>query len=238
MNILLIDTASDLEIAVARGSRGGTALAPAAASSHAVTLFDTIRRCLEGAGISTRDIELLGVGTGPGSFTGIRIAVATARMLAQLLKIPLVGIPSQELYASSLPASPGEQIMVAFDAKKGRVFGAAYRQAPSGGGIETLAPPGDYTVGALLSRMDASHPAISTGNGIARYRGEIDEHLAQHRFFGEIQPDPHRLGRLLEERYRENPGHYDNFYNTLPSYSRKSDAEIMREQRSGGESGG
>jgi tRNA threonylcarbamoyladenosine biosynthesis protein TsaB len=238
LNILLIDTASDNEIAVATGPRGGMALAPAAASSHAVTLFDTIDRCLAGAGISARDIELLGVGTGPGSFTGIRIAVATARMLAQVLKVPLVGMPSQELYASALPAEPGDQLMVAFDAKKGRVFGAAYRRGPSGNGIETLAPPGDYAMGSLLSRLDRSIPTHSAGNGIARYRVEVDGFLGQHRFVEGIQPDPERLGRLLVERYRENPERYDDFSNTLPSYSRKSDAEIMKELRANGASGG
>ncbi len=93
-----------------------------------MTLFDNIDAALAGAGISATDLQLIGVGIGPGSFTGIRIAVSTARMLAQVLSIPLAGLSSPLIYAASMEALPGEYLMTAFDAKKGRVFGALYRR--------------------------------------------------------------------------------------------------------------
>ena len=98
-------------------------------TSHSVTLLDTINRCLDTLGLAPGDLNCLGVGVGPGSFTGIRIAVTTARMLAQVLGIPLVGIQTHLLYAVSVRGGRGDNIMIAFDAKKGRVFGALYRKS-------------------------------------------------------------------------------------------------------------
>ncbi len=127
MNILLIDTATGYELAAASGALdfdagGHTGL------RHSGNLFARIDAALQGAGISVNDIDLVAVGTGPGSFTGIRIAVTTARMLAQVCAVPLLGLPTTMLHAAGVPAGNGDFVLTAYDAKKNRVFGALYQR--------------------------------------------------------------------------------------------------------------
>ncbi len=77
-----------------------------------------LEKLLREAGKSWQDLTLLGVGTGPGNFTGIRIAVAAARGLALSLKIPAIGIPATEALAEGLP----RPCRIAFPARAGEVI--------------------------------------------------------------------------------------------------------------------
>lgn len=69
---------------------------------QAERLFPLLEDLLEGAGLEWRDLDVIGVGTGPGNFTGIRIAVAAARGLALSLGIPAVGVTATEAAACGL----------------------------------------------------------------------------------------------------------------------------------------
>ncbi len=234
MNILLIDTASEIEIIAASSDRCCRVLTADTGSSHAATLFDAVDRCIASAGFGIRDTGLIAVGRGPGSFTGIRIAVTTARMMAQVLSVPLVGLESQEIYAWSLPSAPSDQLLIAYDAKKGRVFGAAYRKQGDSENLEVLAHPGDYMIGDLMNTLNPAAETISTGNGIRKYWGAVGDRLKKHRHIDRIEPDPARLRTLVLKRYRESPEQYDDFSRTVPLYARKSDAELMKETRGQG----
>ena len=70
---------------------------------QAERLMPLIEEMLAGAGTGWRDLSLIGVGTGPGNFTGIRISVAAARGLALSLGIPAIGIGAAEALAYGLP---------------------------------------------------------------------------------------------------------------------------------------
>ncbi|HHO58329.1 MAG TPA: tRNA (adenosine(37)-N6)-threonylcarbamoyltransferase complex dimerization subunit type 1 TsaB, partial [Oceanithermus profundus] len=90
MNVLAIDTATpylvlgtlDAERTLRRGRR------------HAETLIADLEAFLAGVGLEPGQLELIVVGEGPGSYTGIRVAVATAMGLARGLGVPVVGAPS------------------------------------------------------------------------------------------------------------------------------------------------
>ncbi|WP_312526787.1 tRNA (adenosine(37)-N6)-threonylcarbamoyltransferase complex dimerization subunit type 1 TsaB [Paracoccus sp. (in: a-proteobacteria)] len=94
------------------------------ARGQAEQLMPLLHEVLAEAGKSWRDLDVLGVGTGPGNFTGIRIAVSAARGLALALKIPAIGITATEALAMGLPrpcrvifpARAGEVIWQDFDA--------------------------------------------------------------------------------------------------------------------------
>ena len=73
------------------------------AKGQAERLMPLIEDLLAEAGITWRDLSLIGVGTGPGNFTGIRIAVAAARGLSLSLNIPAIGIGAPEALAFGLP---------------------------------------------------------------------------------------------------------------------------------------
>ena len=126
MNILTIDTSTDIELIALSVNGKIFQYCDYAGQSHSVTMFDNISSLLSQASITINDLDLIGTGIGPGSFTGIRISVSTARMFAQILKIPLVGIKSQEIYAASVSCPGGKTVLAAFDAKKSRVFAGIY----------------------------------------------------------------------------------------------------------------
>ncbi len=231
MKILVIDSASPLEIiAACDGTRSVESCEPVALS-HSTTLLLSIDACLKKIGLTPRDLDCLGVGVGPGSFTGIRIAVSTARMLAQVLGKPLVGIPTPLLFALSADACPGDTILVAFDAKKGCVFGALYRRGTGALDIEELIPPGDYPFEHLLDRADPSKTIHLIGDGTEKYRPEA-EILEKALFIKDFAP----RGDLICMRARDLllSGISGNYREVVPHYARKSYAETARKAKTDG----
>jgi|GEM_PF-2328477 len=96
--------------------------APRAASEG---LVPWIMGVIEKSGWNKKDIELIAAGRGPGSFTGTRIAVTTAKILAWSLNIPVVAVCSAKTLAISA-GSDGETVAVVKDARKGEVMFGLY----------------------------------------------------------------------------------------------------------------
>lgn len=230
MNILVIDTASQLEIVAACAASGAAEASTLIQTSHSTTLMGAIDGCLNRLGLGLRDLDCIGVGIGPGSFTGIRIAVTTARMLAQVLGKPLVGVKTQLLFAVSAGAEAGENILVAFDAKKGRVFGALYRGAVDPLAPLEIVPPGDYAIDALIAGVDRTRRTHLIGDGTMKY-AEALAPLERAVFREDFAPDGRALCGLTAAHYRADPDAYADLNATVPCYARKSDAETAKESK-------
>lgn len=130
MKLLAIDTAANLCAAcvwdTATGAERGRSVADLG-KGHAEYLMTTIAEALEAAGCTYADLGMLAVATGPGSFTGVRVGVATARGLALALKIPAVGISTLDAIAAEAAAShPGRRVLVAIAAGRGELYVALY----------------------------------------------------------------------------------------------------------------
>lgn len=225
MNVLLIDTASRLEIIAACSESGPVDVSGFVDTSHSPAILDNVDRCLKKLGIPIRDVDLIGVGTGPGSFTGIRIAVSTCRMLAQVLSKPLVGIKTQLLYAVSVDAVEGDNILIAFDAKKNRVFGALYKKSGDTLRPREIIPPGDYPIKKLLDSIDKSCMTHMAGSGIEKYLTLIEYGVGKRMVLNDFIPDGAIMCDLVRRSYRENPEMYADYNRIIPFYARKSDAE-------------
>ena len=113
MLILAFDTATDVATSalVADGEVLGER------SSRAVTLLEDVDALLRQAGTHTRDIEALAVGIGPGSFTGVRIGLSTARGLALALGVPVAGVSTLDALAAGAPGA-----LPVIDARRREVF--------------------------------------------------------------------------------------------------------------------
>jgi tRNA threonylcarbamoyladenosine biosynthesis protein TsaB len=113
MLILAFDTATDVATSalVADGEVLGER------SSRAVTLLEDLDALLRQAGTHTRDVEGLAVGIGPGSFTGVRIGLATARGLALALGVPVAGVSTLDALAAGAPGA-----LPVIDARRREVF--------------------------------------------------------------------------------------------------------------------
>jgi tRNA threonylcarbamoyladenosine biosynthesis protein TsaB len=106
-------------------------------TKHGAILLPLVASALEHAALDRRAIELVAVGLGPGSFTGTRIGVATAKGLSLALDRPLMGVCSLRAIAR---AAPGSWVVAATDAYKGEVYAALYERVPDGSLIERAAP--------------------------------------------------------------------------------------------------
>jgi len=105
---LVIETATHRTVvAVGRGRIVVATSVVDAPDRHGTRLMSQLDQVLAEAAISTADIQVIGVGTGPGSFTGLRVGLATAKTLAALRHLPLVGIPTDESLRRAAATSLG-----------------------------------------------------------------------------------------------------------------------------------
>lgn len=101
---------------------------------HSTRMLPLAHELLAQAGIRWSDVQRLAVGVGPGTFTGLRIGIASATGLAQSLGVELVGVSSLHALARGMRGRH-DRVLAAIDARRGEVFAAAYRQG------EELASP-------------------------------------------------------------------------------------------------
>ena len=95
---------------------------------HSTVLVPMIGELLKKARLKLKDVDVIAVGVGPGSFTGLRVGIATAKILGYVLKKKIVGVSSLEALARTVSAGKNIRIAVALDARKGQVYGAMYER--------------------------------------------------------------------------------------------------------------
>ncbi len=146
----------------------------AAPAGHAAALIPAVREVLAEAGKEVDELAGVVVGAGPGSFTGVRIAGAAAKALASSLEVPLYPVSSLRAGAVAGQADPpdGEREVryVLFDARRGRVYGAAY-DVGAGRAVRVIGPHG----GSVLDVISARPPVgtIFMGDGATAHEALI-----------------------------------------------------------------
>lgn len=96
-------------------------------ATHAATILPSIEKALHNAGVSAREIELIAVAGGPGSFTGLRIGISTAKGLALSLGIHMVLVPTLDIYGEAWKDVSGIVVPI-LDARKHRLYCARYHR--------------------------------------------------------------------------------------------------------------
>ncbi|PKL07247.1 MAG: tRNA (adenosine(37)-N6)-threonylcarbamoyltransferase complex dimerization subunit type 1 TsaB [Spirochaetae bacterium HGW-Spirochaetae-9] len=126
MNVLAFDTATDLLAVAVKNSEGSFFVHTASGFRHSETLLHAIERCLAEASLTLREIGLIACTSGPGSFTGLRIGMATAKGLSLALGIPWVGVPTLDCIAQG-QMKAARTIVPVLDARKNRLYSALYK---------------------------------------------------------------------------------------------------------------
>lgn len=229
MNTLFFDTSTEITYIAVRSVHGVSHNVTLSKASHSCDLFSTIEKTLSDCKIGIRDIQQIGVGIGPGSFTGIRIALSSARMLAQTLNVPLIGIHSQLVFACIKESLDSIPILVAFDAKKGRVYGAIYRF--ENGKPFTIAAPADYEPLELADLLPPTSLVYAAGDGAVKYGEQLRQILGNITILENTRILPDMILNITEYMFSANEGKIPGYQNVLPCYARKSDAEVLLEKK-------
>jgi tRNA threonylcarbamoyladenosine biosynthesis protein TsaB len=194
-------------------------------AKHAESLFGLIDRAFARAGWKKSDLDLVVPCIGPGSFTGARVALATAKGIALALDRPIVGVSGLEAMASALrqiaPASAidPDAVVALLDARKGEVFWAAYGREG-----EPLAGPGHVAVSAVA---DALAPLPAKKLVVGRIAGEIDNFTFQVFRSPETDlPDIAELARLGVRKFRDKGA--DDLGALEPLYVRPPDITLPK----------
>lgn len=183
MNLLALETAT-LHLSVAlwcdgelieRGER--------VAQGGGERLLPWVNQLLGEAGLSMRQLDAVAFGSGPGAFTGLRLACGVAQGLACGLDLPLVGVSSLEALAfeASQLAFTETNIFSCLDARMGEVYFASYRFAD--GQLKEIAPPA-VAAPALLAALPED-AWLGCGDGFEVYSGILHERLQQ---LGQLLP--------------------------------------------------
>jgi len=141
--VLAIETSTPLGgVAVLADAGLLAARAVEVKGAHAPRLMQVVETVLDDAGLALDALAGIAVSVGPGSFTGLRVGVATAQGLARGAGLPLFPVPTLEAVAWGLPAglgAPGAPLAVAMAARKGELYGGVF-QAASGAMTALLGP--------------------------------------------------------------------------------------------------
>lgn len=197
-----------------------------AVRTHAERLPGDLMTVLERAHLALADVDVFAVATGPGSFTGLRVGIATMQGLALAANRPLVGVSALDALARSAAddAGAGTRVATWVDAWRGDVYAALYE---GGAEIEgaSVEPPE-----AILTRLRGKRTRF-IGDGVAAHRQTIARAVGSHAEFASSLEPPlagiiARLARAEAERGRR-PGPAD----IQPLYVRRPDAELARDAR-------
>jgi len=224
MHVLAFDTATDVvSVAVGRNGEPLAAVQLAAGREHAERLAPAIAMLCDDAGVSLDHLAAIAVGIGPGRFTGLRVGVTTAKVMAQALAIPVVGIGSLDLIASPLRHAR-RQVVAVIDARRKEVFWARYRPVP--GGLvrvteDAVDPPRD-----VVAELEADGAEVLlAGDGVERYRDEFAS-LDHVELAGPSHAAPSALALLELAHGRLEREEFVAPHELSPRYLRESDAAI------------
>ena len=184
--------------------------------AHAERIVPLVDEAVAESGYAKSSFDVIACGIGPGSFTGVRVALATAKGIALALDRPLIGIGSLHAMAAGLPnGSRAPLVVPVIDARKQEVFVAVYDEA----GAELLAPC--HIPRASFRELVEPHlrqGAIVVGEVASEL--DLDEAVV-HRGFSVDLPDASVVAKLALHRARA--GDFDSLDHLEPTYVRPPD---------------
>ncbi|MXV76248.1 tRNA (adenosine(37)-N6)-threonylcarbamoyltransferase complex dimerization subunit type 1 TsaB, partial [Candidatus Poribacteria bacterium] len=189
--------------------------------AHSSRLMPAIDTVLKWSDLTADDLDGCAVGIGPGSFTGIRIGVATIKSLCYALDKPIVGVSTLETVAYNLRWTNGI-ICPLLDARRSEVYGAIFQ-----GGTEWQRLSEDLclSLDAFLDRLDIhtspDHPINFVGDGLLTYGDAVRERLGKHADFADAifnVPRGATIAHLGRQRLHNDD--VDDYWTLVPNYVR------------------
>lgn len=232
MPILALDTATLASgVAIAKENQLLAEITLQTKLTHSEVLMPHIKQAMEMADLERTDIKAVAVSIGPGSFTGLRIGLATAKSMAYALKVPLLGISTLAALACHYPV-PGIYVAPMLDAQKGNVYISLYTWE-NGVLMEVDSPCVKNAKEVFHAGHDLDKPVVFVGEAAVKYQADIEENtknfiLAKPHL---IMPRAANVAMLALQRLKT--GEADDVMTLEPLYIRRSEAEVLWEKRNG-----
>ena len=200
--------------------------------THSQMMMPQIESMFSLSEVSPSDVDVFAVAVGPGSFTGVRIGVATAKAMAQAQNKPCVAVSTLEALAHTSSSFSGILCPI-LDARRNQVYNALFN---SNGKIMTRrCDDRALALSELLDELSAlDDNIIFMGDGVLAYREEIEKILGDRAHFAPIVNNLNLAGSVAEIGLRMfNDGIFTNYNDLVPQYVRLSQAERDRAELNG-----
>lgn len=195
--ILHIDTAvNSASVCLARDARALQFAWNENQKDHAAWLHAAIEGLMSNAGMMLKDVQAVAVTIGPGSYTGLRIGLATAKGLCFALQIPLICINTLEMMAYALLHEEADYFCPMIDARRMEVFMACYDKKMG----TVIAPCAMIVEAGHFDALLRSGKVIFSGNGSGKLKKLIDH---PHAMFSDITTTAAHMIRMAENNYAE-----------------------------------
>ena len=231
MIILSIDSSTPVAgIAVSDGMHLLGEITLNTKNTHSEKLMPLVKQLLDELNLTMQDVDAIAVTQGPGSFTGLRIGMATAKGLAQGANKQLIAVPTLDCLAQNLLHYPGILCPI-MNAQKKQVYTALYRS-----GRDELERLSDYqaiSVEQLAGQLlELNEDVWFVGDGVAAFADILQERLGARCRFADghqILPRAGALAMLAAKRAESEQ--FDDLFQAELIYIRKSEAEVQWEAR-------
>lgn len=196
--------------------------------NHSEHLDPLITELLKENNLTLKDIDRFAVAEGPGSYTGLRIGITTAKMFASILNKDLVGVSTLAALANGV----NDGVIVSeLDARNKNFFAGVYRKV--NGKLENLVPDGHYHLDDLINKikeLGLPEEVVFVGSPIDKYQDEIEDLLGSDNFkqaASDNQIHAGEIGKLALNKEAIDPD------KMVPKYLRRTQAEIDWHNKTG-----
>lgn len=222
MKLLSIDTSSDVcSVALLEDNKLIKELNKTDSKTHSENLMPLIDLLFKETNLTLSDVQAIACSIGPGSFTGIRIGIASTKAMAEVLQIPVIGVTSLETLAYLEP-NPQNTIASFIDAKNNQVYCGIFDSQ-----YHLLE---DYLADDILQIIPhlKSYSSITLiGNGALVHKELLEKNLNNITFSTQHMQSAFALGKCAYEKWKN--GETLTADTLLPLYLRKSQAERMKQ---------
>ena len=214
--LLSIDTSSDVcSVAILEDDKLIKELNITDSKTHSENLMPLVDRLFTETGLQLSNIDAIACSIGPGSFTGIRIGIATVKAMAEVYNFPVIGVTSLETLAE---LGTKDTVVSLIDAKNDQVYCGIFK--------ENIYLAAD--IHEIIERLKKYSNIQFVGNGAILYKNLLEKELHNISFSSDNSQSAYALGKCAYRKMQN--GDVKNADTILPLYLRPSQAERMKQK--------
>lgn len=192
--------------------------------THSQTIMPMIEQVLDSLNLKPTDIDVYAAAKGPGSFTGLRIGIATIKGLAHATSKAVVGVSTLDALAFNLPFSEGIVVPM-MDARRDRVFTGIYKWSTEG--LSIVMNQDVLEIDELIKILkERNENIVFNGDGTLVFKDRLIKELGKKANFAPRSVNMARASSVAElAMQKAKEGTFDNLYELAPDYLRESQAQ-------------